>query len=271
MYNTIEVIFLDIKSAEIKFFKTAGFNSVSNDNLHHIKVLPFLSIVQSVEGSYDITLGNAKTMQTGDGGFFIAPSGVQQSIVHHVNKKTGKMTCRWLFIDVEINKAYKLDTLYKFPTVLDESTKGKMNDLFDILFSADDFWEKHSCCYKILGLLLQSSEYSQNKIDPKMQDAIEYIMKNYTQTISVNDLAKTANMSESNFYAAFKKVFDCSPISYLNHYRLSLAAELLKGTTDTVSEIGYKVGISDPLYFSKLFKKTHGISPKEYRTLHVGE
>ena len=269
MYNTIEVIFLDIKNAEIKFFKKDGFVSAHNDNIQHIKVLPYLSIVQSVEGSYDIALGNAVTMQTGEGGFFVAPSEIQQNIVHHINKKSGTMTCRWLFIDVEINKAYRLDSMYSFPTVLKGYYKEKMNDLFDQLFSTDDLWENYSCCYKILGLLLQISELSQNKINPGIQNSVEYITKNYTQTISIIDLAKKANMSESNFFAVFKKSFGCSPISYLNHYRISLAADLLIETNSTISEIGYKVGITDPLYFSKLFKKAYGISPKEYRTLHL--
>lgn len=260
---------MNIKSAEIKYFKKDGFFSACNDNIQHIKVLPYLSIVQSVEGSYDITLGNTATMQTGEGGFFVAPSEIQQIIVHHANKKSGTMTCRWLFIDVEINKAYRLDTLYRFPTVLDEYFKKKMNELFDDLFSTDDFWENYSCCYKILGLLLQSSEFSQNKINQGIQNSVEYMMENYTQTINIIDLAKIANMSESNFYAVFKKSFGCSPISYLNHYRMSLAADLLKETNSNISEIGYKVGVNDPLYFSKLFKKAHGISPKEYRMLQL--
>ena len=260
---------MDIKSAEIKYFRKDGFVSLSNDNVQHIKVLPYLSIVQSVEGSYDIALGNAATMHTGEGGFFVAPSEIQQTIVHHTNKKSGTMTCRWLFIDVEINKVYRLDSMYRFPTVLKGADKEKMNDLFDLLFSTDDFWENYSCCYKILGLLLQISELSQNKINPGIQNSVGHMMKNYTQTINIIDLAKIANMSESHFYAAFKKSFGCSPISYLNHYRISLAADLLAETNFTISEIGYKVGISDPLYFSKLFKKTHGMSPRKYRTLHL--
>ena len=174
---------MNIKNAEIKFFKKDGFVSAHNDNMQHIKVLPYLSIVQSIEGSYDIALGNAVTMQTGEGGFFVAPSGIQQTIVHHTNKKSGTMTCRWLFIDVEINKAYRLDSMYRFPTVLKGYYKEKMNDLFDQLFSTDDLWENYSCCYKILGLLLQISELSQNKINPGIQNSVEYIMKNYTQII----------------------------------------------------------------------------------------
>ena len=81
-------------------------------------------------------------------------------------------------------------------------------------------------------------------------------------------LAGISNMSESNFYAAFKKQMAISPIAYLNNYRLSIAADRLTDTSDTVSEISYSVGISDPLYFSKLFKKTYGMTPKEYRIMY---
>ena len=267
MYNTIEVIALDIKNVEIKYLKKDSFTSVHVDNMRHIKVLPCMSIVQSVEGSYGITLGSSEPRQTGEGGFFIAPSGIQQNIVHHANKESGKMSCRWIFLDVEINKAYKLDTLYRFPIVLNEELKEEMNRLFDSIFSTDDFWENYSCCYKIIGTLLKGADSSQNKIGKGIQNSIEYMMKNYSKAISICDLAKAANMSESNFYNAFKKCFGSSPISYLNHYRLSLAADLLTETAASVSEIGYKVGINDPLYFSKLFKRANGASPKKYREL----
>lgn len=75
-------------------------------------------------------------------------------------------------------------------------------------------------------------------------------------------------MSESNFYAVFKKHMGVSPISYINHYRMSIAAERLLETNRTATEIGYSVGISDPLYFSKLFKKTYGITPRGYRAMY---
>ena len=262
---------LNIKSAEIKSFKKDGFDALHYDNIRHIKVLPYLSVVQSVEGYYEISLGNSPVMKTREGGFFVAPSGVQQNIVHHDNKKSGKMTCRWLFIDVEINKSNRLDLLYRFPTVLDEDAEAKMKDLFDRLFSTDNLWDNYSCCYKILELLMENAEYSQNKISQGIQDSVEYMIQNYTQPISVKDLAKTANMSESNFYNVFKKCFGESPIAYLNHYRLSRATDYLTETTATISEIAYRVGINDPLYFSKLFKKTQGISPREYRVLHLNE
>ena len=59
-----------------------------------------------------------------------------------------------------------------------------------------------------------------------------------------------------------------SPIAYLNNYRMSVAADRLADTPDTISEISYSVGIQDPLYFSKFFKKTYGMAPKEYRFIY---
>ena len=268
MYNTIEVMVLEIKNAEIRFFKKDGLHSSSNEGIKHIKVLPYLSIVQSVEGSYDITIGDGKTYKTGDGGFFIAPARVRQTIVHHVNKESGKMLCRWLFIDVRINNSYTPEELYRFPTVLDENSREKMNLLLDELFGSDDFWENQASCHKILGLLFKVSEPSGARRESGIQDALDHIAKYYRSSITVSELSKISKMSESNFYAVFRRRMGCSPIAYLNYYRLSLAADLLTETDTAIGEAGYSVGISDPLYFSKLFKRVYKSSPKEYRLLY---
>ena len=268
MYNTIEVMTLKITSAQINVLKKEGFHSVSNENVKHTKVLPYLSIVQSVEGSYDIALGQGDTLQTGDGGFFIAPSNIQQTIVHHVNRESGKMSARWIFIDVEINKLFPIDRLYRFPVVVNDDLKNEMNTLFDRIFETDDIWQNYSDCYALIGHLIKIATPITAKQDRGIQVAVAYINENYMDEITVKSLAHLANMSESNFYAAFKKQMGISPIAYLNNYKLSVAAGMLTNTSDTVSEISYSVGISNPLYFSKLFKKTYGVAPKEYRSVY---
>ncbi len=268
MYNTIEVMILNITSAQIKLLKKGGFYSLSNENVKHVKVLPYLSIVQSLEGSYDITLGKGERKQTGDGGFFIAPANIQQTIVHHVNKKSGKMTCRWIFIDVEVNKAVSLDSLYQFPVVVNDARKVELNMLFDRLFATNDVWENYCDCYKLLGYLVQMATPIKNEMHQGIQRAVAYITGHYSEQITIKTLANISNMSESNFYAVFKKHIGASPIAYLNHYRLSVAVDKLTQTDRTISEISYSVGINDPLYFSKLFKRIYGMTPKEYRSVY---
>ena len=268
MYNTIEVIALEIKNAQIKFLKKGGFYSVNKEGGRHVKVLPYLSVVQSVEGSYDITLGKGEWKQTVEGGFFIAPSGVQQNIVHHVNPQSGKMSCRWIFIDVEVNKAFSLDSLYQFPVIVNDERKDELNILFNHLFATNDVWENYCDCYRLLGYLTKMAMPIENGKHQGIQRAITYITEHYTEQITVRKLASISNMSESNFYAAFKKHIGDSPIAYLNHYRLSVAADNLTQTDRTISEISYSVGIHDSLYFSKLFKKIYGMAPKEYRSVY---
>lgn len=259
---------MKITGVQINILKKDGFYSVCNENVKHTKVLPFLSIVQSIEGSYDIALGRGDTLQTGDGGFFIAPSNIQQTIVHHGNNKSGKMSARWIFIDVKINNLFPIDTLYRFPIVVNDDLKNELNTLFDRIFNTDDIWQNYSDCYALIGHLIKTATPITTKKDQGIEVAVAYINENYSDKITVRSLACLANMSESNFYAAFKKQMGISPIAYLNNYKLSVAAEMLTNTSDTASEIGYSVGINNPLYFSKLFKKTYGMSPKEYRSMY---
>ena len=262
------MINLEIKSADVKHFRKGSSAFEGNDGLRHVKVLPYLSIVQSVEGSYDITLGTGTTEHTGTGGFFIAPSGIEQTIIHRTDKASNKMRFRWVFIDVDINKAFKFDELYRFPTVVTDEGKSVLNDLFERLFATEDQWESYSVCYQLLGVLSRMGEPIERQENSGAEMAIAYMMEHYAESITVEKLASLANMSESNFYASFKRLTGSSPMAYLNHYRLSVAANLLLETDDTANRISYTVGIKDALYFSKLFKKTYGVSPRDYRRSH---
>ncbi len=265
MYNTLEVSTLEITKAKIVYFKKSSFDLIFKENVRHVKILPCLSIVQSIEGRYDIALGKSRSMQTKEGGFFIAPSGVQQTIVHHPNEKSGRMSCRWLFIDVEINDAYKLDCVYQFDTVINDERADKLNLLFDDLFSNDDIFKNYSCCYQILGVLSESSLPIEKPVNKGIEDTVAYMTENFGKPIGISELAKIANMSESNFYCLFKKLLGTSPIAYLNNYRLSIASERLLESDEPIGSICNSVGIADPMYFSKIFSRTYGYSPREYR------
>ncbi len=180
------------------------------------------------------------------------------------------MSARWIFIDVEINNMHKIDSLYQFPIIITDDKANKLNTLFDQLFATDNMIENYGDCYKLLNYLLQTAVPIKKEPHHEIQNAVDYIKDNYCKQITIEHLANICRMSESNFYAVFKKTLGNSPIAYLNHYRLSLAATKLSESNQPISEISYAVGINDPLYFSRLFKKTYGISPKEYRHMYRG-
>ncbi len=256
---------MEIQKVRIESFSLGAINSSDCENVEHIKVLPWLSVVQAMEGNYDIALGSQSRKNTGDGGFFIAPSGVQQDITHHVNSKSGVMRARWLFIDAVLNETVRPDFLYDFPTILPCEYRNELNSLFDTLFSAEDIFEKYACCYSVLKILVNVGKPKLGKSNGSILSAFEYIRNNYMNEIRVEDMAKHLNMSESNFYAVFKKHFGIPPIAYINKFRISVAEEKLKKTDDTIAKIASSVGINDPIYFNKLFHKYYQISPNEYR------
>ncbi len=268
MYNTIEVSHLKISSVNIRYFKKDGFYSVPNEGVTHVKVLPCLSVVQSLEGHYDITLGGGDKMQTTDGGFFIAPAGVQQTITHHINEKSGRMSCRWIFIDARINRELSPDSLYTFPTVINGDERHELNSIFERLFATDDAFENHADCCRLLGYLTKLGKEAKEGSHGGLKTALSYISEHYTEHITVKILAEASNMSESNFYALFRRHVGTSPIAYLNSYRLSVAADALTQSTQSIKEISFSVGIDDSMYFSRLFRKTYGVSPSEYRALY---
>lgn len=113
--------------------------------------------------------------------------------------------------------------------------------------------------YQYLKNLIKSS---QNKIDIMLE---EYINKHLEDELSVKIICDHFHFSHSEIYSIFKNYFNCSPAEYVKIRRLDFACELLQTTNLPVNEIAKKCGIADYNYFSKVFKKTFDISPREYR------
>ncbi|MGN0403839.1 MAG: response regulator [Bariatricus sp.] len=96
--------------------------------------------------------------------------------------------------------------------------------------------------------------------------AEKMISENYmSEEISLNSVADSVGMSPSYFSSIFSKESGKTFVEFLTETRMEKAKELLMCSTLKTSEIGYEVGYKDPHYFSYIFKKTQGCSPKEYR------
>ncbi|WP_316569592.1 response regulator [Neobacillus sp. YIM B06451] len=98
-----------------------------------------------------------------------------------------------------------------------------------------------------------------------VQQAIEYIARNLSNPMTVEDIADDIGMSRSHLSTLFKKNLGCSIHSFIEGKRLQLAKQLLKGTNVTIQEVGEQIGILDAKYFSKWFKRCTGLPPSDYR------
>lgn len=104
-------------------------------------------------------------------------------------------------------------------------------------------------------------------IQEEMEFAWRYFNEHYNEPISIQEYAESRNMSVCYFQRNFKQIVKHTPMQYLLTIRVNNAASLLETTDYSMAEIAAIVGYEDPLYFSRLFRKIKGVSPRDYRNL----
>lgn len=98
---------------------------------------------------------------------------------------------------------------------------------------------------------------------------IEATMRaNLDKSLSLDDLATTCNLSKYHFATKYREATGYSPIKHFLHMKIEAACQLLDTTDLRISAVSEAVGYDDPLYFSRLFRKITGLSPKDYRASH---
>jgi len=95
--------------------------------------------------------------------------------------------------------------------------------------------------------------------------AVEHLRATTPQRTSVEELAGMVGLSPSQFSALFRQKVGVPPVRYQSDLRMARAREMLDSTDMTVAAISAACGYDDPLYFSRRFTKTHGVSPSSYR------
>lgn len=107
---------------------------------------------------------------------------------------------------------------------------------------------------------------SQQENSDIINNAIRYIEKHYTdENISLNSVARAINISANYLSALFSQKMEVSFVEYLTQKRMNRAKQLLQRTNMRSSEIAYEVGYRDPRYFSFVFRKTQGCTPRAFR------
>ena len=124
-------------------------------------------------------------------------------------------------------------------------------------------------------LLANALEVRNTVSDRRYSDVIlaaqKIIKKQYmSEDISLNTVAAEVGMSASYFSTIFSREMNQTFVEYLTEIRMNKAKELLTCSSLKTAEIAFETGYRDPHYFSSLFKKTQGCTPKEYRASRKG-
>lgn len=110
-------------------------------------------------------------------------------------------------------------------------------------------------------------EYKGHKIDRNVELAIQYVEAHYKEKISLNQVAAELNVSLGHLSSSFKRQTGKNFSDYTTEIKIEKAKELIESRAYMVYEIADMLGFDTPFYFSRVFKKVTGISPREYEMM----
>lgn len=240
-----------------------------------------LQFIYVLDGEIEVkTLEKSNFLKKGDGIF------INQNVVHLV-KKNGK--CHYksfifpkyfleFYIGSPAESYVDCVVVSNIETLLFKTENGNAKKILQLLYELselekrkDKFYSyevlcKLSCVW--LEICKRFSHCYENHSDigeKRMRKFLNFIENNYSQNITLAELAKSANVSKSECLRSFKSTMQTTPYKYLTEYRLSKAASLLKNSDELIGNIATFVGIEQSSHFGKLFKEKTGMSPREYR------
>lgn len=212
--------------------------------------------------------------------YFILPAGVAHA---YGSDEENPWTIYWIHFKGKLAQYYAGDSLE--PTSVNPSVNSRIRqrmDLFEGIFntlrsgySNGNLHYASSLFQYYLGTLKYIDQYREvtcNHTDEgNMVEAIVHYMKeNIEKHITLQDISEYMGYSISHLSMLFKKETGHSLLAYLNLLKIQQACMMLDETDMKINQICYKIGIEDAYYFSRLFMKTMGMSPKEYRELKKG-
>lgn len=123
---------------------------------------------------------------------------------------------------------------------------------------------------QVLSLIL-SEIYFREKVDESsVRDrhvtmVIRYMYQHLRENLTLEEISEEVQLSKSYLNAVFKAQTGKSPVEFFIHLKMQEACKLLKSTDYYIYEVSSELGYTDQYYFSRIFKKVVGVSPKDYK------
>jgi len=177
----------------------------------------------------------------------------------------------WTYYWIAFNGGETKELIYKAGLGKDKFTFSVKDDT-EIMAVFDRFLNKPcnqyhyiAGVYSIFGDIVDSSDDAIIKTQTHIDKAIEYIDKNYSDHITVAQVAEHVGIDRSYMYKLFKQHTGYSPQQILLNTRLSASRQMISDESYSIAEIAYACGFESVGYFSNAFKNKYGASPIKFR------
>ncbi len=160
---------------------------------------------------------------------------------------------------------------------LDSRITHRINLFEEVFTTLNDSFAMENIRYAVSAFhyFLESMRYfklyrrvgNQKHDSDVIESTVHYLEENIERHLSLEEIADYSGFSSSYLSAMFKKRTGYSPLTYFNLLKIRKACALLDTTDMKMNQISFKLGFEDQFYFSRLFSKIMGMSPKAYRSL----
>lgn len=211
------------------------------------------------------------TTEVSEGSMILYPPHTPQQYSYYINDKP---EVYWVHFTGSEADSLSKEAGFLASRILYTGISSRYQELFlsiirEIQLTRPSFGELSALYLKQLFLLLkrirEEGGVKRTELQKQMEKTVRYFHENLAKNIEIETYAKEHHMSTCWFIRSFKEYAGMPPGKYLTEIRIKKAKELLESTDYSIGEIGGIIGYENPLYFSRIFKKTAGVSPAEYR------
>jgi len=198
---------------------------------------------------------------------------------YHRKTNSNQWNHRWIYFRSRASWQHFLDWHYKKKGVyitrgsgLTNETKSTIEQLFvDIeTYTKSKELYRYDLAINLLEQLLIRCKLTQPNIikkplDARVVEAMNFIAQNLSKDYSLENIATHVCLSSSRIGHLFRNEVGITTTQWRDDQRITKAKQLLVTSQNSINHIGRLIGYSDPLYFSRVFKRKVGLSPKQYR------
>lgn len=255
-----------------------------NTDMPYSRYHNYYEILYVLDGSRKIVFENGKEYTLNQSSIALVQPGVMYKTLSDSQKKQSKIVviASQLFVE-ELCKVFsrELFSCFDYGVInMDAETQETVCRNLNLLrakYNSDNsFSDNHKIPFINISYAL--SQYM--KKDDKRKDDIrknvdvvyevkKYIDINFSQKLSLSELAKMFSVSEGHLSRKFKKKTGRTVSQYIMTARLTSARRLLESSSMSIRDIAENVGFSSLNHFDKMFKKDHGFTPSEYMKEHI--
>lgn len=212
--------------------------------------------------------------------YFILPSGQPHS---YGTDERHPWTIYWIHFKGHLAAHYARHALCPVSVELRQNSRIQtrvaiFEEIFTTLqsgYAIDNLYYASSLLHNFFGSLLNIQQFRAGKKEDSndgnaVQQSIHYMKENLEKRLTLEDIAGYIGYSVSHYSMLFKQMTGHTPLAYLNLLKIQQACYLLDATDMKINQICFKIGIDDSYYFSRLFTKIMGMSPRSYRQQRKG-